>query len=641
MRPRYKPQKIKEFGFPKLLLQLEIEYTDGHKERVVSDEHWRFTADGPIRTNNEYDGEEYDATKELTGWNEAGYREDGWLKPQLVGAPGGRISAQMDAPIRVMAVARPVGLKKVGEKWILDMGQNLAGWVKMKVKGHRGEKVVLRFGETLQKDGELYTANLRDARVTDSYTLKGEGEEVWRPAFVFHGFRYVEISGYPGEPVVGDFEGEAVYDDMKTTGYFKTDNELVNRIYINAWWSIAANYKGMPLDCPQRNERMPWLGDRATGALGESYAFGNAGFYAKWLGDIADAQKPDGSLPDVAPAYWNYYSDNMTWPGTYLLVADMLYRQYGDLRSIGRHYASMKKWLYYMKGKYSAGGIMMKDKYGDWCVPPESPELIHSKDSSRMTDGKLIATAYYYHLVELMDEFARQTGHEDKEWRRLAIEVKDAFNKKWLDGKTGGYSNNTVTANLLPLYFGMVPEAYRDRVFGHIVRKIEENKEHISTGVIGTQWLMRGLTQYGRSDLAWKIAANKDYPGWGYMVERGATTIWELWNGDSANPAMNSQNHVMLLGDLITWMYEDLAGIAPGEPGFKKIVMRPSFVGPGSVTATYDTPYGLVSSRWKRSGSAVVWNVTVPGNTSAKIYLPDGRVEEVGSGDYQFEANIK
>lgn len=646
MRPRYKPKKIKEFGFPKLLLQLEIEDEQGHRQVIVSDAGWTFTADGPIRTNNEYDGEEYDATKEFTGWSAPGFDERGWLTPQLVAGPGGRVAAQLNEPIRVMTTIKPVAIHewKPGV-WIMDMGQNMAGWVQLTVKGSRGQKVVLRYAETLRPDGGLYTANLRDAKVTDSYTVKGEGEERWHPVFVFHGFRYVEISGYPGQPTTDNFEGQVVYDDLATTGTIHTSNPLLDRIVQNAWWGIAANYKGMPLDCPQRNERMPWLGDRATGSLGESYLFANGNLYAKWLDDIAEAQKPDGSLPDVAPAYWNYYSDNMTWPGTYILVADMLYDQFADRRPIERHYASMKKWLRYMSGKYEKNGLITKDKYGDWCVPPESPELIHSRDPARVTDGSLIATAYYYHLLLLMQRFAGllQLPADAATFSATARRTKAAFNRVYLEKSAGRYSNNTVTANLLPLYFGMVPDQYRGEVIKHLVDKIEkDNNGHISTGVIGTQWLMRGLTDNGRADLACRIAGNKDYPSWGYMIEHGATTIWELWNGDSADPAMNSQNHVMLLGDLLTWCFQDLAGIAPAAPGFKTIRMKPAFPDSLSfVQASYRTPYGLVKSEWRRKDGFLTWDITVPPNTRAIVTLPSGKTSEVGSGDHHFDINTK
>lgn len=638
MRPKYKPQKIKEFGFPKMLLQLEITYSDGAKKIITSDSSWKFTADGPIRTNNEYDGEEYDATKELTGWNTVGYNDSKWDAPQPVAAPGGRLEARMMEPIKIVTTINPVSIFSLKPGvWIMDMGRNMAGWIRMRVKGHRGDKVTLRYAETLQKDQELYIVNLRDAKATDCYTLKGEGEEVWHPEFVFHGFRYVEISGYPGKPEISDFVGQVVSDDMAATGQFETSDTLINRIYNNAWWGILSNYKGMPIDCPQRNERMPWLGDRAVGSLGESFLFDNANLYAKWLDDIQEAQLPDGAIPDVAPAFWHYYSDNMTWPGTYILLADMLYEQFGDKAPIEKHYVSMKKWLKYMEQKYLRNGLMTKDKYGDWCVPPESPELIHAKDPSRITNGELIATAYYYHILCLMQRFASLINKpaDQKDFSEMAKATKEAFNLKFLNRATGQYDNNTVTANLLPLYFGMVPTQYEKPVFNNIVEKIlAAENGHISTGVVGTQWLMRGLTDFRRPDIAFRIADNSDYPSWGYMVKQGATTIWELWNGNTANPQMNSRNHVMLLGDLIAWFYQDLAGIKAGDPGFKTVIMKPVNVnGLDSVNATYQTPYGVVKSSWKKGPGQFEWLVTVPPNTAATVYLPTKTLKAVSEGE--------
>ncbi|RYY11394.1 MAG: alpha-rhamnosidase, partial [Cytophagaceae bacterium] len=444
-----------------------------------------------------------------------------------------------------------------------------------------GDKITLRFAETLQASGELYVANLRDARVTDVYTLRGGGRETWEPAFVFHGFRYVEISGYPGLPTLADFDGRVVYDDMATTGEFVTSNATINQVYRNAYWGIRSNYKGMPIDCPQRNERQPWLGDRTTGAYGESFVFDNSRLYAKWLDDIAQAQKADGSIPDVAPAFWRYYGDNVTWPGTYLTIADMLYQQYGDAQPLARHYDSMRRWLTYMRANYQDNGLITKDKYGDWCVPPESAKLIHSQDPARNTDGVLIASATYYHMLGLMQRFATVLGKpaDAQEYAALAASLKTAFNQKFLNPQTCQYSNNTVTANLLPLAYGLVPAADTAKVFQNITQKIlVENTGHISTGVIGTQWLMRGLSTGGRPDIAYRLATNRDYPSWGYMAANGATTIWELWNGNTADPAMNSQNHVMLLGDLLVWDYENLAGIKAAAPGFARVEMKPALV---------------------------------------------------------------
>ncbi|WP_242692046.1 alpha-L-rhamnosidase [Aridibaculum aurantiacum] len=668
MRQQYKPHKWHNFGYPKMLLQLEVEYKDGSKQTVVSDDTWKVTADGPIRTNNEYDGEEYDATKEFPGWNKVGFNDSKWLKAELVEAPGGNVEAQMNENMKVMQILKPVSIKEPSKGvYILDLGQNIAGWIKMNVKGKRGQKVKLRFAESLKPDGQLYMDNLRDALVTDIYTLKGEGVETWAPRFVYHGFRYVEITGYPGKPKAEDFVGEVVYDDMKTIGSFETSDRTINQVYKNAYWGILDNYKGMPVDCPQRDERQPWLGDRFMGAYGESFIFDNSKMYAKWLDDIQESQTPEGSIPDVAPNFWFYYKDGVTWPGTYLKVAEMVYNQFGDVESVRKHYSPMKKWLNYMQDKYMKNYIVTKDSYGDWCVPPEAPHLIHAKDSSRITDPKLLSTATYYHMLQVMKKFANLLGKQEdiKEYDALMANIKSTFNKTYFDSEKKQYGNNTVTANILPLAFNMIPEGASDAVFKNIVDKIMvDNNGHISTGVIGTQWLMRWLTYNGRGDIAYKLASNRTYPSWGYMAGNGATTIWELWNGNTANPRMNSQNHVMLLGDLIVWYYENLGGIKAAEPAFKKVEMKPAMIdGLSYAKASYHSLHGMVKSDWKKNGKTFTWNITVPGNTTAEVYIPaasaeqvtengkkatavegvkflrmegDRAVFEVGSGQYQF-----
>ncbi len=676
MRQNYKTQKHNTFGYPKLLLQLEIEYADGSKKTILSDESWKLNVDGPIRTNNEYDGEEYNATKEFSGWSNAEFNDSKWLQPQLVAAPAGKIVAQFSEPMKIMQSILPVSIKDVGNgKYILDMGQNFAGWLKLQnIKGKKGEKVTLRFAESLKANGELFTANLRDAKVTDVYTFGNSplGAGGWQPSFVYHGFRYVEISGFPGIPVLNNFLGKLVYDAIETTGSFQTSNSVINSIYKNAWWGIASNYKGMPVDCPQRNERQPWLGDRVIGSQGESFMFDNAKLYAKWMDDIEQSQTAEGAIPDVAPAFWNYYSDDVTWPAAFITISNNLYNQFGDLKPLQKNYASMKKWMWYMRDKYLANNIMTRDKYGDWCVPPESLQLIHAKDSTRLTDGKLIASAYYYKLLAYMQRFAKLTGNDadTKEYAGLADKMRTAFQDKFYNPATHSYSNNTITANLLPLYFGICPDSLKEKVFENIYQKIHvESNDHISTGLIGTQYLFRGLTEYGNTDLAFKLASNTTYPGYGYMIANGATTIWELWNGNTADPNMNSQNHVMMLGDLITWFYENLAGIRTDKEavGFKKITMKPSL--PDSlqfVNASYKSAYGLIKSSWKKSDAIFEWDVSIPANTSARIFIPakseadvfesgkvlSGDVKVIGwkqgvltievpSGNYQFKSTMK
>ncbi|MGV8090676.1 MAG: glycoside hydrolase family 78 protein [Mangrovibacterium sp.] len=641
MRQAEKPYKIKTFGYPKLLLQLELSYTDGTSETVKTDNSWKGTADGPIRTNNEYDGEEYDARKEMPGWSSAGFDDNAWLHAEYVQEPQGEFEAQMNPPVKVMKTIQPVSVTEIRPGvFILDMGQNMAGWLWMRVRGKSGDQVTLRFAEILNERGELATANLRDAKATDVYTLKGGGDETWEPSFVYHGFRYAEISGYPGRPSAQDFEGRVVYDDLETAGYFKTSNELINRIYENAWWGISGNYKGMPVDCPQRNERQPWLGERATGAYGESFIFGNALLYAKWLTDIRNAQRADGSTPDVAPAFWRYYSDNMTWAGTYLMVADMLLRQFGDIRIIEQHYPHMKRWLKYMQERYMNDEfIMTKDSYGDWCPPPATIEEGRGKNANRKYPSMLISTAYHYYYLQLMQKFARLTGHEEdiSAYASLAEKVRSAFNRKFFNVRNNYYGQNSLTDNLLPYAFGLVPPEYRKQIFQTITDLIEiKNNGHLSTGMIGTQWLMRTLTENGRADLAYRIATNKTYPGWGYMVGNGATTIWELWNGNTAAPNMNSHNHVMMLGDLIIWFYENLAGIKSDETftGFKKVIMKPEPVkGLDFVDASYQSPYGLIKSAWKRKDGLFIWNIVIPANSRAEIYIPAGSLKDIRESD--------
>ena len=509
------------------------------------------------------------------------------------------------------------------------MGQNMVGWLKMKVKGNRGDQVNLRFAEFLNDDGTINQENLRGGLAIDKYTLKGGKEEVWEPHFTSHGFRYVEITGYPGIPSPADFEGRVVYDEMEQTGFFQTSDTLLNQIYKNAYWSIRGNYRGMPTDCPQRTERMGWTGDRAIGSYGESFIFNNNNLYAKWINDIRITQRENGSVSDIAPSYWSQYTDNMTWPGTYLTVANMLYEQFGNKEPITKHYESMKKWLYYMRDTYmTPDHIMPRDQYGDWCAPPEDPAFNDPKDPSLITDKALIGTSYYFHMLKLLEKFAiiLDKPKDAKELGEQSVAVKKAYNSKFLNKEKGCYSNNTVTANILSLSFGLVPEEYKKAVFENIEKRtLNEFKGHVSTGIIGCQWLMRGLTDNGRPDIAYQMLLKTDYPGFGYMIKKGATTIWEHWNGDTMAKWIDSQNHVMQLGDLIIWFYENLAGIknAPGSYSFKKITMKPQMIeGLQSTQASYHSVQGLIESSWKKKDSSFEWNITIPCNTTAIVYIP-------------------
>ena len=618
------------FGFPKLLMQLNIEFENGETKTIVSDNTWKITTKGPIIANNEFDGEEYDANLELTGWTKSGYDDSSWKTPQKVTAPAGKLVAQLNPNITTMRVLNPIAVKKISKgKYVVDMGQNMVGWLAVKLKGTKNKPVTMRYAETTLKDGNIYTANLRGARTTDIYTPATDGMFSYEPRFAYHGFRYVEISGIEYLPSINDFEGKLNYDYMANIGTFETSDSTINQIYRNACWGIMDNYRSFPTDCPQRDERMGWLGDRATGCVGESYIFDNQLLYQKWAQDMNDSQRETGSLPDVAPAYWQFYSDNITWPAAYIHIVNMLYEQYGDTKPIQLHYTSMKNWVKYMQTNYMKDYIITKDQYGDWCMPPENLNIIFSKDSARITDGKILATSFYYRILNIMAKYAEIAGNQadKKEFLELAANVKTAYNDKFFQKEKAQYGNNTVTANIISLMQGLVPEGYEHKVFENLSGRIEgEFNSHVSVGLIGIQFLMRGLTAYNRPDLAYKIATNRTYPSWGYMIENGATTIWELWNGNTADPAMNSGNHVMLLGDLLSWYYESLGGIQTdkSEVGFKKIILKPIFPkGLNFVKTSHNSPYGMIKSEWNRVGETLKWKVSIPANTTADIVLPE------------------
>ncbi len=692
------------YGRPQLLMQLEVFYKDGTADTIVSGEGWRITNQGPIRKANEFDGETFDQHLDvaLGAWLHTDYDDSQWQDavvdydrqnmnledrfnprwkrrddkydasmpfPDSTEIAAQRLeyelTPQPNPNIRVMEYLKPKAIFRKGDKWILDMGQNMVGVLQVNdissLLAKKGDNtgtdtITFRYAELLAADSTLYTDNLRSAECTDRYIAFAKYELPWHPQFVYHGFRYVEISGLPegSKPSLNDFTGLVLYDQMASTSSFETDNGIINAVHRNAWWGIRGNYRSMPTDCPQRDERMGWTGDRTTGCYGESFLFDNHRLYAKWLQDLEDCQWPNGQLSDVAPAYWRNYTDNMTWPGAFITVADMLYTRFGDIEPMRRHYDAMRKWLLHMRLWYCKEGIMTRDCYGDWCMPPESPEMIHSKDPSRITEAAVISTPFYCYLCNIMKGFATRLGKDDDAdfFQQEFDTITAIYNSRYLDTLTGNYANGTVTANILPLWFGMVPNKLEGKVFANIINKTmnaggerdlkgANDQYHVSTGVVGIQQLMRTLTNYGRSDLALHLATDTTYPSWGYMARRGATTIWELWNGDTGDPSMNSANHVMLLGDLLIWEYEDLAGIRALEPGYSKIQFRPNFVeGLNRVDCTYRSVSGTIESHWHRTGKGIEWTIVIPPNTTAEVHLPtaDGNhnIKPLGSGRHNF-----
>ena len=631
------------FGMPCAIAQLVIENADG-TTTVLTDETWKVNNRGPVRNNNEFDGETYDARLELGRWTEPNYVENAdWHPVEVMPEPTKELLPQM-SPSQI--INEEIHAKKIWKdgngNYVVDMGQNFVGWTRMRVRCRKDVPVSVHYAESLMPDGkEIYDANMRLAQTIDTYIPARDGQVTWEPQLVYHGGRYLEVKGLDYEPSLSDFTGCVIHDRMERTGHFFTSNEVLNKIHEAAYWGVRGNYHGMPTDCPQRDEKQGWLGDHATGCYGESFLLSNQLLYTKWMRDIEESQSPEGAISSVVPRLWTLWFEEVLWPSAYPYGVDMLYTRYGDDYSILRRYDSLRKWVLWVKNTFYENGIVLKDTYGDWCVPPESPEMIHSEDPTRKTDGQLLGTSVFYDALRVMIKFARVCGKTDdvSEYEVMRREIYDAFNAKFFDKEHGYYGNNTVTANILALDLGLVPENEKQRVMKNIedVTNNDQNKGHISCGVLGVQHLMRGLTHNGNVNLAYRIATNETYPSWGYMLSKGATTIWELWNGDTADPAMNSGNHVMLLGDLVIWMYEDLGGIRndEGSVGYEKILFKPYFPdGLDHVDASWDSPCGRIESHWKITNGKLRYEVVVPANTTARIVVPAkyGLKASVGDG---------
>lgn len=619
------------YGLPRLKAQLVVETVKG-VVTIVTDGEWKVTTEGPIQRNNLWNGERYEAAREVKGWTTAAFDDSHWQQAQTLTAPAG---IEMPQPCPGMQIQKEFKAKSVRRTsagtYIIDMGQNMVGQLRVRLVGKKDVPVVIRHAEILDpKDNDkLYVANLRSAKCTDTYVPAIDGTFTYQPQLTYQGFRYVEISGIDRAPKAKDIMGCVIYDGMVDQGTFHCDNELLNKLHENAYWGIIGNYHGMPTDCPQRDERMGWLGDHAMGCFGENFLLDNGALYYKWLQDVWDTQDDDGLIADVAPAFWVVRNKDVAWGALSVYATFMLYRRYNDINAVQKYYPFLQNYINYLDHNLK-DGLVTTNAYGDWCMPPERADLIHSQDPARKTDGSLISSAMYYSMLTMMGQLAMQLGKEGDMlfYDRQQQKLKDAYNRHFYHAESGSYSNNTVTANLLSLEFGLVPDGDEEKVLQNIVDVTRDTyKDHISCGVVGMQHLLTCLTRTGHLDQAMRIILQKDYPSFGYMIEHDATTVWELWNGDTADPAMNSGNHIMLLGDVLPWMYGGLAGIkqSPWSRAFKELDM--SLCMPDElnhVKATHNTPYGKVSSEWKRTDGGIEWEVEIPANTTARIHVPSG-----------------
>lgn len=652
--------------FPLFFGQLEIEYTDASTEVITSDHSWKGSY-GPILHSDMLMGETYDARREIPNWDQPGFNDTTWesalvVRPEDQGIPSPQLVAQVGPPVRKTMELKT---KKVTEPspgvFIFDLGQNMVGWARLKVKGPKGTEVTLRFAEMLNPDGTLYTANYRGAKCTDKYILKGDSEEAYEPRFTFRGFRYVEVTGYPGKPGPEAITGIVVHSDTPLTGKFECSNPLLNQLHHNILWGQRGNFLSVPTDCPQRDERLGWTGDAQIFARTAAFNMEVASFFTKWMIDLEDAQSPNGAFPDVAPRV-AAGEGTPAWGDAGVVIPWTVYQVYGDTRILERHYEAMAKWIDYLKN-HSQNLIRPDAGYGDWLnVNAETPKDV-------------LATAYFAYSTRLLSRIARALGREAdaKKYEDLFQEIKKAFNQAFVKSE-GRIKGDTQTAYVLALHFDLLPEEKRPLAVQYLVEDIQKRGGHLSTGFVGTAYLPHVLTQNDHLELAYRLLNNDTFPSWLFMVKNGATTIWERWDGWTPekgfqDPGMNSFNHYAF-GSIGEWMYKTIAGISedPEKPGFKHILIHPR---PGggltSAKGEYYSLYGPILSSWKIAHYTFTLKVSIPVNTIATVYIPTAdrekiqesgkpadqaegvrflrmekgaAVYEVGSGEYQFTSPL-
>ncbi|MDN3586751.1 glycoside hydrolase family 78 protein [Pedobacter aquatilis] len=632
-----------------LLLQIEVEYTDGTSETIISDDSWK-SVNGPILASSIYDGETYDARKELSGWDNVNFKEsDGW-KPvriieqgteKLIGMSGPTVSKHEE--FKALKIFKtPLG------ETVIDFGQNMVGWVKMVAQGNSGTKITLSHAEVLDKNGNFYTTNLRSAKQQNNYILKGDGVETFEPHFSFQGFRYVKVDGYPGELKPENFTAIAVYSNMQSTGKFTTSNPLLNQLQHNIEWGQKGNFVDVPTDCPQRDERLGWTGDAQAFANTAAYNMDVSAFFTKWLKDVSADQLPNGSVPYVIPNVLNERdAGSAGWADAATIIPWTMYSSYGDKNILETQYQSMQKWVDYITSQSKDNLWNSGSHFGDWLFYRPNDD---NDGRAAVTDKYMIAQTFYANSVQLLINTSKVLGKTEavKKYTELLGKVKNAYVQEYMT-PTGKLVSNTQTAYVLALQFDMLPENLRQQAAKRLVDNIKSYGNHLTTGFLGTPYLCHVLSRFGYQDVSYNLLLQETYPSWLYPVKMGATTIWERWDGLKQDGTfqtadMNSFNHYAY-GAIGDWMYKNIVGINLIEeyPGYKIFEVAPK---PGgkltSATGELETVYGKIKSSWKISNGIFNLEVTVPLNTSAIITMPGSdKKERVGSGNYSFTSKFK
>jgi alpha-L-rhamnosidase len=622
-----------------LLLQLKIKYTDGSETMIISDESWKAYNDGAIRMNDIYNGEIYDARKKLTGWSQSGYNDSNWIKVKTGNYQNNLITSE-GAPIRKIQEIKPVKIFRTPKgKLIVDMGQNMVGWLRLKVTGNRGDVVTLRHAEVMDKYGEFYTTNLRAAKCQLIYTLAGTGEEIYEPRFTFMGFRFVEVTGFPGELTSDNITGVVVHSDMAVTGSYECSNPLINQLQHNIQWGQKGNFVDVPTDCPQRDERLGWTGDAQAFCRTAAFNMDVSSFFTKWLKDISADQKPGGEVPDVIPDVLNRQGaltaqPSAGWGDVAVIAPWTMYLVYGDKRFLENQYQSMKAWVEYIR-KRAGDAYIWKDgsKYGDWLF--YHPPVNNHSEPDGHTEHDFIATAFYAYSCSILAAAAKELGKTDDEklYTDIYNKIKEVFINEYVT-KAGRVGTNSQTSYVLALMFDLLPENLREKSASLLVNDIKSRRNHLSTGFLGTPYICHVLSDNGYTDVAYDLLLQESYPSWLYPVKMGATTIWERWDGQKTDstfqdPGMNSFNHYAY-GAIGDWMYRVSAGIETMGPGYKHLLIQPHPTKKLSYSkAVFESSYGTVASGWERNGNKIIVSVKIPANTVATITLPVRSVSAV------------
>ncbi len=621
-----------------LLFQLEIEYENGQKELILSDKNWKAST-GAVVMSNIYQGEIYDARLEKKGWTQIKYNDSEWRSVRKVDHSKSKLIGTEGVPVRKMEVvkAKEVIQTPKGET-VIDMGQNMVGWIKLKVKGQAGDTLTMYHAEVLDKEGNFYTDNLRKAKQKVQYILSDDQTRAFEPHFTFQGFRYLKLEGFLDSISLDQFSGITIYSDLEKTGHFECSNEMINQLQSNIEWGQKGNFLDVPTDCPQRDERMGWTGDAQAFARTACFNFNTAAFYTKWLQDLKADQRENGSVPWVVPDILK--RDGSTgWADAATIIPWTIYLKYGDVRILERQYESMKKWVQYLENLSEGNFLVQKGfHFGDWLF------FIHPTDWNAKpghTDIDFLSTAFFSYSTQLTLHAAKILKKEEdiKYLEDLLIQIKKAFQEEFVTA-SGRLSSHSQTAYTLALAFDLLDEKQKDKAVDYLVADITARKFHLSTGFLGTPYLCHVLSENGRLDIAYKLLFQDSYPSWLYPITRGATTIWERWDGIKPDGSfqrvkMNSFNHYAY-GAIGDWMYRVVAGIEldPTKPGYKQIIIRPQ---PNKeltyAKASYQSIHGLIHSAWEIKNNQLQLEVRIPPNTTATIHLPKARLENVREGN--------